>query len=164
MKIRKFPDPVLRTKTAMVGPIGSEERHLLDEMAKTMYMSQGVGLAATQVGLKTQLAVINVGTGLIKMINPAIVKSEGRIVQEEGCLSVPGTTVNVKRARKVIVQYMNENGDVCELKADGLLARAIQHEIDHLNGVMIIDYLNPIKRAFAKRRIARTSTSSVKNT
>lgn len=155
MKIRKFPDPVLRTKTSKVGPVGAGERRTLDEMAETMYINQGVGLAATQVGLKIRLAVVNAGGGLIKMINPVIIKSEGSASQEEGCLSIPNTIVKVKRAQAVRVQYLDENGETCELKADDLLARAVQHEIDHLNGIMIIDYLGPIKKTLAKIRLAK---------
>lgn len=153
MDIKKFPDPVLRVNTKKVDSVGNGERALLDEMTKTMYISQGVGLAATQVGLKERIAVVNVGEGLIKLINPIIIKSEGAESQEEGCLSIPGTTVKVKRAKKVTVQYMDENGDVKVLKAEGLLARAVQHEIDHLNGKMIIDYLGPIKKALVKRKL-----------
>lgn len=153
MKVRKFPDPVLRTKTTKVGAISQEERDILDDMAQTMYLSQGVGLAATQVGLDKQLAVVNIGDGLIKMVNPVIIKKEGVAAQEEGCLSVPNTTVKVRRAKKITVQFLNENGDVCQLKADGLLSRAIQHELDHLSGTMIIDYLNPIKKALVKRKL-----------
>lgn len=160
MDIRKFPDPVLRVHTRKVDSIGDNERAILDEMTKTMYISQGVGIAATQVGLKEQLAVINVGDGLIKLVNPVIIKAEGKEAQEEGCLSIPGTTVKIRRARKITVQYLDECGEVRELKAEGLLARAIQHEIDHLNGKMIIDYLSPIKKALAKRKLARKHKSA----
>lgn len=160
MKIRKFPDPILRTHTKRVDLVGDSERATLDEMTKTMYISQGVGIAATQVGLKEQLAVVNVGDGLIKLVNPSIIKSEGVEAQEEGCLSVPNTIVKVKRAKKVTVQYLDEHGDVRELKAEGLLARAIQHEIDHLNGKMIIDYLSPIKKVFIKRKLSQKHKTS----
>lgn len=153
MKVRQFPDPALRVKTARIDSVGDTERTLLDEMARTMYLSQGVGLAATQVGLDKQLAVVNVGNGLIKMVNPVIVRREGSETQEEGCLSVPNTTVKVKRAKKVTVQYLDENGEVRQLKADGLLARAIQHELDHLSGMMIIDYLGPLKKALVRHRL-----------
>lgn len=154
MKVRIFPDPALRVKSARVDAIGEAERAVFDDMARTMYVSQGVGLAANQVGLDRQFAVVNVGSGLIKMANPVIVKKEGAETHEEGCLSAPGATVRVKRAKKITVQYLNEDGAVCQLKAEGLLARAIQHEIDHLHGTIIIDYLNPIKKALAKRKIA----------
>ena len=123
---------------------------MLDEMARAMYLSQGVGLAAVQVGIDRQLAVVDTGEGLIKMVNPAIVKREGVETQEEGCLSCPDACVKVRRAKKIVVSYLNEEGVVAELKAEGLLARAIQHEIDHLCGTLIIDYLSPIKKMLFK--------------
>jgi len=164
MNLRTYPDPVLRHKTGRVETVGPEERAILDKMAETMYLTQGVGLAATQVGLDRQFAVVNVGDGLIKMINPIITKQEGKETQEEGCLSSPGVTVKVTRARRITVQFLNENGEVCELKADGLLARAIQHELDHLAGVNIIDYLHPLKRALATRRLKAARSRQAKKT
>ncbi|MFA5143103.1 MAG: peptide deformylase [Candidatus Omnitrophota bacterium] len=151
--IKKFPDPALRKKAAKVGKITPCEKDLLNEMARIMYLAQGVGLAASQVGVSKQLAVIDVGTGLIKLINPVIAKREGSEVLEEGCLSLPGVNVKVKRARMVIVNFLDEEGNARRLCADGLLARALQHEIDHLTGVLIIDYLNPIKKLLLKRKI-----------
>lgn len=155
-----FPERILRKRARKVGSVTDAERATLDEMARTMYMSQGVGLAAVQVGIDRQLAVVDTGCGLIKMINPVVVKSDGAESQEEGCLSCPGACVKVKRARKVVVSYLDERGEVSQVKAEGLLARALQHEIDHLNGKLIIDHLNPIKRiifkAGRKRRGARS--------
>lgn len=150
LKVVKFPSAILRKKAQKVGKITAADRLMLDDMANTMYLSQGVGLAAVQVGIDKQLAVVDTGRGLIKMINPAIVKKEGVEAQEEGCLSCPGECVKVKRAKKITVSYLNENGEVSELKADGLLARAIQHEIDHLGGTLIIDHLSPIKKLLSK--------------
>lgn len=152
MKVLTFPEQVLRKKARKVGKVSDDERAMLDEMAKTMYLSQGVGLAAVQVGIDRQLAVIDTGEGLIKMVNPTIVKREGSEAHEEGCLSCPGACVKVKRARKVIVSYLNENGEISELRAEGLLARAVQHEIDHLCGKLIIDHLGPIKKALFRAR------------
>ena len=113
-------------------------------MAKLMYLSQGVGLAAQQVGIDKQLAVIDIGNGLIKFINPVIIKRQGIDLLEEGCLSVPGVSIKVKRAKSVTVHFLDEEGSVQQLHADGLLARALQHELDHLAGVLIIDYVNPV--------------------
>jgi peptide deformylase len=146
LRVVKYPEKILRKAASPVAKVTDEDRRMLDEMAKTMYMSQGVGLAAVQVGIGKRLAVVDTGTGLIKMVNPSIVKSEGYETQEEGCLSVPGAAVKVRRAKKIVVSYMNEGGMVVEMKAEGLLARAIQHEIDHLCGKLIIDYMNPVKR------------------
>ena len=151
MIIRKFPDPILRKKAAGVDKVGDAEKSLLSEMAKTMYLASGVGLAAGQVGVDKQIAVIDVGNGLIQLINPVILKREGLVVEEEGCLSVPNTTVKVRRARKVVVAFLKEKGEASRLSAEGLFARAMQHEIDHLKGKIILDYMSPIKRLFLKR-------------
>lgn len=148
--IKKFPDSLLRKKAARIYRIGKSEKENLASMAETMYMNEGVGLAALQVGIDKQLAVIDVGKGLLRMVNPVIVKKDGREVHEEGCLSVPGVSVRVKRARSVTVNFLNEDGEAIQLKATGLLARAIQHEIDHLSGKLIVDYLNPVKKLLLK--------------
>jgi peptide deformylase len=150
LKVLTFPESILRKKAQKVSKVTDAERATLDDMAKTMYLSQGVGLAAVQVGIDRQLAVIDTGSGLIKMINPSIVKKDGLESQEEGCLSCPGACVKVRRAKKVVVSYLNESGEVAEIRADGLLARALQHEIDHLGGKLIIDHLNPIKKMLLK--------------
>jgi peptide deformylase len=153
--IKKFPDPILRIKTAKVLKITTREKDILTEMAKIMYLSQGVGLAASQVGISKQLAVIDVGDGLIKLVNPVIVKKEGREICEEGCLSVPGIGVKIKRAKCVTVNFLDEEGSAKQIRADGLLARAIQHELDHLLGILIVDYLNPVKKILLKRRLKK---------
>ena len=155
LKIRKLPDPVLRKVAAKVVKVSDSDRRALSVMAKTMYLNHGVGLAALQVGIDRQLAVVDVGEGLIKFINPVIAKKEGSEVQEEGCLSVPGEYVRVKRAKKVTVNFLKENGEAAQLKACGLLARAIQHEVDHLSGCLIVDYLNPIKKILVNRKFKK---------
>lgn len=152
LNIIKLPAALLRKKTARVEKVGGSETAALSDMVKAMYLNHGVGLAANQVGIDKQLAVIDVGSGPIKMINPVIVKKDGVETQEEGCLSVPGVFVKVKRAERVVVNFINENGMVIRLKAEGLFARAIQHEVDHLSGKLIIDYLNPIKKIFARKK------------
>ncbi len=154
LKIRKFPEAILRRKAARVEKVTASERSILSDMAGAMYLSRGVGLAAVQVGIDKQLAVIDVGEGLIKLVNPVILKREGLETQEEGCLSCPGLYVKIKRAKKVLVSYMDENGDIAELNASGLLARAAQHELDHLSGKLIIDYLGPVKKMLAKKKIS----------
>lgn len=150
--IIKFPEKILRKKASKVAKIGDCEKAELKDMAETMYLNKGVGLAAVQVGINKQMAVVDVGDSLIKLINPAIIKKEGSEVHEEGCLSVPDTIVKVRRAKKIVVSFLNEEGLVSQIVAEGLLARVIQHEIDHLSGKLIIDYLNPIKKLFVKRR------------
>ena len=156
--IKKFPDPILRTKSAKVLKVTLHEKEILSEMAKVMYLAQGVGLAASQVGICKQLAVIDVGTGLIKLVNPVIVKKDGREICEEGCLSVPGICVKVKRAKSVTVNFLDEEGIPRQIRAGDLLARAVQHELDHLSGVLIVDYLNPVKKMLLKRKIKKAKT------
>jgi peptide deformylase len=153
MKIICVGDKRLRKKACKVLKVTAEECRLLDEMANTMYLEGGVGLAACQVGIDKQLVVIDIGEGLIKLVNPAIVKKEGAEVQEEGCLSVPDTAIKVKRAKKVTVEYLNDKGEALKISAEGLLARVLQHEIDHLLGKLIIDYLGPIKKLILRNRL-----------
>lgn len=159
LKIRKFPDNILRKKAVRVLKVTAAERSMLSDMADMMYLNQGVGLAATQVGINKQLVVIDIGEGLIKMINPSIVKKEGSETKEEGCLSCPGLLVKIKRSKKAAVCFLNEDGLTVELKAAGLLARAVQHELDHLSGVLIIDYLNPVKKIIAKKKLKNSYLS-----
>lgn len=155
MTVRKFPDPILRKKAKKLVKVTASDREILAEMAKVMYLSQGVGLAANQVGIDKCMAVIDVGSGLINLINPDIIKCEGIDMLEEGCLSVPGVNIKVRRAKAVTVNFLDEDGIPKQLRADGLLARALQHELDHLSGVLILDYMNPIKKMLLKRKIKK---------
>jgi len=156
-EIKKFPEPVLKKKTAPVTAFDEELQRLIDDMVETMYAAPGVGLAAPQVGVSKRLAVIDISSReeqypLIVIINPSILKSEGEIEFEEGCLSIPEYTAKVTRAEQVIVGCMDREGKEVEIKAGGLLAIAIQHEIDHLDGLLFIDRISPIKREFFKKR------------
>lgn len=153
MEIVCIPNPCLRKKTCKVLKLSDDVRRILADMARTMYLNGGVGLAACQVGIDKQLAVIDIGDGLIKLINPAIIKKEGCETLEEGCLSVPDAAIRIKRAKKVTVEYLDENGEELKLVARGLLARVLQHEIDHLMGKLIVDYLSPIKKLFFPNRL-----------
>ena len=153
MEILCFPNPCLRKKTAKVLTISDEEKMILDEMAKIMHLKGGVGLAACQIGIDKQLAVVDTGSGLMKLINPVICKKEGCETQEEGCLSVPDAVIKVKRAKKIVVEYINEKGEALKITAEGLLARVIQHETDHLAGKLIIDYLGSIKKLLFSNRL-----------
>ena len=132
-------DEILRKKSRNVNLIDNKILTLLEDMAETMYHANGAGLAAPQVGILKRLVVIDVGMGLIKLINPVIIKSYGEQLESEGCLSIPGIFGIVKRPEKVIVRALNENGQAIELEGTGLLARAFCHEIDHLDGVLFID-------------------------
>ena len=156
LKIKTFPAPILRKKACKVNRVTDAERRIIAEMAETMYLNSGVGLAAVQVGIDKQIAVIDAGGGLKVFINPVIVKKEGCQSEDEGCLSVPGLIVKVKRERRVTVSFLNEKGEVDKMCADGLLARAIQHESDHLAGKLIIDHMNPVKRFFSTRKKSLT--------
>jgi peptide deformylase len=138
--VRTFPDPCLRGEAVPVESIGAGERRVLARMAETMYNAHGVGLAAPQVGIDQRLVVVDVGEGLVKLVNPEIIEEKGESTLEEGCISLPGVIVSVDRAKKVSVRASDERGIPVELEAEGLLARVLQHEIDHLNGVLIIDH------------------------
>ena len=151
LNIKKYPDKVLRKRCKEVQSIDGEIKRLLDDMAMTMYAVNGVGLAATQVGLDMRIIVIDIGDGLMKLINPKITKKEGTSVMEEGCLSVPGVYVKVKRPAKIVVSALNIDGKQELIKAEGLLAHAFGQELDHLNGKLIIDYLPFYKRFFIRK-------------
>lgn len=151
LDIKRFPASCLRIKARAVKNITQIERDELAAMVETMYLNKGVGLAAVQVGIDKQMAVIDVGNGVIKLINPQIIKRSGRESQEEGCLSVPGCTVKIRRAKNITLRYLDEKSETRQIACADLFSRAVQHEIDHLRGVLIIDYLNPLKRLFVKR-------------
>jgi peptide deformylase len=155
--IRKYPDRVLKEKAGSITSISGETQALIEDMVETMHAARGVGLAANQVGELKSLCVIDLGTReesipLIVLINPVIVEREGLIDAEEACLSVPGYMTNVRRAEKVFVKGVDRNGKEIQIEASGLLARALQHEIDHLEGYLFVDRLSPLKRQFFKRR------------
>jgi len=139
-RIRKYGEPILRKQCVRVDSIGPREREVFDRIARTMYEAQGIGLAAPQVGIDRQLIVVDVGGGLIKLVDPLIILREDKSTIEEGCLSIPGVTIKVKRAMRVLVQGLNEEGRTIKIEGEGLLAHALQHEIDHLSGILIIDY------------------------
>ncbi|NOZ69162.1 MAG: peptide deformylase, partial [Deferribacteres bacterium] len=133
---------------------------LIDDMIETMYAAPGVGLAANQVGVPKQVAVIDVSAAekkspLIVLVNPEIIHKEGQADSEEGCLSIPQYKTIVRRADKVRVKFLDRHGRPAEIEGEGLLARALQHEIDHLNGLLFIDRIGRIKRGFFERRYAR---------
>ncbi|MGH4125406.1 MAG: peptide deformylase [Clostridium sp.] len=132
-------DNVLRKKSKYVDKIDKRILQLMDDMAETMYKERGVGLAAPQVEILKRIIVVDIGEGLIKLVNPEIIAIEGEQQDTEGCLSIPGIIGEVKRPYKVKVKAINEIGKNVEIQATGLLARAFCHEIDHLNGILFID-------------------------
>lgn len=137
--IRTYGDEVLRKKSRKVETINSRIITLLKDMLETMYEAEGVGLAAPQVGILKRLVVIDVGEGPLFLINPEVLEAEGKVVDTEGCLSIPGKQYEVERPEKVVVKALNEKGEEVTIHGDGLLARALCHEIDHLDGVLFID-------------------------
>jgi peptide deformylase len=163
--IYKFPDEILKQVAAPVSAIDGKLVAFLDEMAKTMYAAPGVGLAAPQVGLSERAIVLDCdsseeraehrGHGLLKLVNPEIVESEGEIVWEEGCLSVVDFTAEVKRSARVLVRAFTPEQKEIRLEAEGLLAVALQHEIDHLDGKLFIDRVSRLKRDLYKRKVKK---------
>ena len=161
LKIRKYGDPGLETPCEPVTEFGTDElKQLVDNMFETMYANKGVGLAAPQVGVSKRLAVIDPSAGQdpdarLVFVNPELVKLEGKQVGEEGCLSIPGFREDVKRALKVKVRAKDAEGAEFETESTELLARAIQHENDHLNGVLFLKHLSPLKRDMIRRKIRK---------
>jgi peptide deformylase len=158
--IVKIPNPVLRQIAKPVEEITDGVRQLLDDMTATMYDAPGIGLAAPQINVSQRLVVIDCGKDdlpeLYKMVNPEIIAlSEEHSVLEEGCLSIPDQTAEVKRPAEVSIRYLDETGATQTLTADGLLAACIQHEIDHLNGVLFIDHISRLKRDMITRRVMK---------
>lgn len=139
MEIKTAGNPVLRQVAAKVGKIDKKIKKLLGDMADTMYAADGVGLAAPQIGVSLRVVVIDVGEGLLELINPEILSMEGSCLNVEGCLSVPNFDGEVERAENVKLRYRDRNGKPFVIEAKGLLAIAIQHELDHLDGVLFID-------------------------
>jgi peptide deformylase len=157
LEIKKYPEKVLKQKALPVTCFDQALQELIANMLETMYAAPGVGLAAPQVGEPKRLAVIDISSReekvpLLVIINPVIVHSEGEIEFEEGCLSLPEYTALVKRAEQVVVKALDREGKAIEIEASDLLAIALQHEIDHLDGLLLIDRISAIKREFFKKR------------
>ncbi|MTI79801.1 MAG: peptide deformylase [Firmicutes bacterium] len=145
-EVVKNGDPVLREKAKQVPKITPNVKKLLDNMRETMYINKGVGLAAPQVGVSKRIIVVDVGEGLFEVINPEIVESQGVETDMEGCLSIPGAVGDVPRAASVVVKGLNRDGQEVSINARGFLARAFQHEIDHLDGVLFIDKAENVRK------------------
>ncbi len=160
LEIKRYPDPILKRKARPVEEINGSLQKLIDDMLETMYDAPGIGLAAPQVGESIRLIVVDVSAReeehpLIVLINPEIVYTEGKVDSEEGCLSVPGYVSTIRRANRVLVRGLDREGKPVEIEATGLLGRALQHEIDHLDGILFIDRMSPIKREFFRKRYLR---------
>jgi peptide deformylase len=160
LTILEFPDPRLRTVARPVDPAALDAafQRLVDDMFETMYAAPGIGLAASQVDVHQRFMVIDVSEEKHEprvFLNPQIVARSGETACQEGCLSVPGIYADVKRAERITVRALDRHGQPFELEADGLLAICIQHEMDHLDGKLFVDYLSPLKRDMVKRKLAK---------
>ncbi|MBT8067593.1 MAG: peptide deformylase [Gammaproteobacteria bacterium] len=158
LNILEFPDPRLRTKAAPVEAVDDSLRALIDDMFETMYAAPGIGLAATQVDVHRRLLVADVSSDRSEphvLINPEILEKDGVIVSDEGCLSVPGYYEEVERAQHIRVRFLDRQGASQEMEAEGLLAVCIQHEMDHLDGKLFVDYISEAKRQRIRKKLLK---------
>ena len=160
-KILEYPDPILREKTTPIATFDEQLRQLAADMAETMYEAPGIGLAAPQIGRSVKFIVVDISKdkeeigAYLSMANPVITAHEGHQLDEEGCLSVPELTANVKRYKKITVSYQDLNGQAREMTVEDRFAVVLQHEIDHLNGILFIDHLSALKRALYKKKVKK---------
>jgi peptide deformylase len=158
LKILEFPDPRLRTKATSIEAVDDDLRALIADMFETMYAAPGIGLAATQVDVHKRLLVADISPDQSEphaFINPEILEKDGVIVSDEGCLSVPGYYEEVERAEHIRLRYLDRNGEAQTMEAEGLLAVCIQHEIDHLDGKLFVDYLSEAKRQRIRKKLMK---------
>lgn len=164
-KILTEPDPILRKKSDNVEIVDDSLRKLMDDMIETMYEAPGIGLAAVQIGILKRIVVIDITKDDGKrnplfLVNPEIIfRSKNTSIYEEGCLSLPGQYAEIERPTECIVKYINYTGESVELKTEGLLATCIQHEIDHLEGVLFIDYLSKLKKTMIIKKLSKQKES-----
>jgi len=154
-RIRVYPDPVLIRKAMPVRNIDGKTKAVVDRMSELMYANKGIGLAAPQVGISSRILIVDVGQGLRAFINPEILEAEGEVVLEEGCLSLPGIEVPVKRKQKVLVRGRDMDGKEVNEEVFDFQARVYQHEIDHLNGTLIVHYLSSLKRGLLIKKMRK---------
>lgn len=167
LEIKKYPDPVLTKKTKKIKNIDQELQKLIDDMIETMYSAPGVGLAAPQVGHSIRLAVFDSSVKeeegrLTVLINPEVVEKNGEVIMKEGCLSVPGFEAEIKRSEQIKVTGLDRNGQPITIEATGFLARVIQHELDHLEGILLLDRISILKRGIFKRRFIKKQKTESK--
>ncbi len=160
LTILRYPDTRLRKKAKKVAQVDDEISQIVDDMFETMYRAPGIGLAATQVDIHKRIVVIDVSENHdepLCLINAEILQQEGSEESEEGCLSVPEYYAPVKRAEKVTVRALDQQGEAFEMEADGLLAVCIQHELDHLQGKVFVDYLSPLKQSRVRKKLEKAA-------
>ena len=161
LKIREYPDPVLRQETEKIDVFDDTLKKLAEDMAQTMFDAPGVGLAAPQVGKSLKFIVVDTSKqqkkdkAYLAMANPVITSGEGKQVDEEGCLSVPELTSNVQRFKKITVSYQDVQGNPQEMTVEDRFAVVLQHEIDHINGILFLDHLSSLKRALYKKKVRK---------
>ncbi len=158
LTILEFPDPRLRSRASPVESVDDRLKSLIDDLFETMYEAPGIGLAATQVNVRKRVLVADVSADKSEpyaLINPVILEKDGAIVTEEGCLSVPGYYEEVERAEHIRVKFLNLSGDDVEMEAEGLLAVCLQHEMDHLDGKLFVDYLSEAKRTRIRKKLVK---------
>ncbi len=161
-EIRCLGDPVLRERAAPIDEVDKEVRRLIDDLTDTMYEADGVGLAAPQIGVPLRVFVYDVRDPDLPfgaLVNPVIVERSGTVKEEEGCLSIPGLSELVERSERVVVRGLDEKGREVEIVAEGLFSRCLQHECDHLDGVLFIDHVSPLKRKLLMKKWARRDPS-----
>jgi len=161
-EIRIYPDPILRKKAKPIVNIDGEVKEIVDRMAEVMYANKGIGLAAPQIGIPNQIIVVDTGEGRRAFVNPEIVEGDGESFMEEGCLSLPTVEVPVKRMERVLIQAWDLNGKELTLELFDFPARVYQHEIDHLHGILIINYLSRLKRELLIKRMLKDLKQSQK--
>ncbi|MEN8166996.1 MAG: peptide deformylase [Pseudomonadota bacterium] len=167
LDILQFPDPRLRNKAKPVAMVDESIRRLVDDMFETMYQAPGIGLAATQVNVAKQLLVIDLSEEKnqpLCLINPEIIEQDGEEQMEEGCLSVPGVYEPVTRAAHIRIRALNRQGEPFEMEADDLLAVCIQHEMDHLDGKLFVDYLSSLKRQRIRKKLEKEGRQHLAST
>lgn len=164
-KIYQYPAPVLREETQVITTFDEKLAQLAADMAETMYDAPGIGLAAPQIGESIKLIVVDTSLdretakNYMTLVNPEIAEHEGSQIDEEGCLSVPELTANVKRYKQITVSYQDLNGEAKQLTVENRFAVVLQHEIDHLNGILFIDHLSPLKRSLYKKKVKKWLTN-----
>jgi peptide deformylase len=162
LQIKTYGYPGLKKKSLLVKEITPRHRNILSQMAQLMYEGNGVGLAAPQAGINEMMIVVDIGSGLYKLINPKIIESSGSQINQEGCLSVPGICIKVKRAQRVKIKAQDEYGKPLNIETQGLLACVFQHEIDHLKGKLIVDYASVLEKIKINKALKKLGVKSCK--